>query len=134
MADRPKNRALVYLRRSTGRQEASLATQLQWATAEAARLGVALEAAPADLERMRADRLHAYRDIRLDDGISGADLGRPGFLALQRDALTDSAVSHLFIYLRDRLARPEDANAMVTFEKGLLMATAWPAPRTPTRW
>src|SRR5437763_156715 len=108
MAERPKNRALVYLRRSTSRQEASLETQLQWAIAEATGMAVALEAAPADLERMRAGRLHTYRDIRLDDGITGADLRRPGFLALRRDAIADRSVSHLFIYRRDRLARPED--------------------------
>jgi DNA invertase Pin-like site-specific DNA recombinase len=122
MAERPKNRALVYLRRSTSRQEASLETQLQWAIAEATRMAVALEAAPADLERMQAGRLHTYRDIRLDDGITGADLRRPGFLALRRDAIADPAVSHLFIYRRDRLARPEDCSEMVLIEKSLLLA------------
>ena len=102
MAARPKNQSLVYLRRSTSRQEASLETQLQWAIAEATRLDVVLEAVPADLERMRAGRLHAYRDIRLDDGITGADLRRPGFLALRRDAVADPAISHVFIHRRDR--------------------------------
>src|SRR4051812_7590929 len=122
MADRPKNRGMVYLRRSTSRQEASFETQLQWAIAEAGRLAVTLDAAPADLERMKTGKLTKHRDIRLDDGITGADLSRPGFLALRRDALADPAISHLFIYRRDRLARPEDASEMVSFERGLLLA------------
>lgn len=119
MAVRQKNRGLVYIRRSTSRQEASLEIQLQWAIGEALRLNIALEAETADLARMQNDRLNSYRDIRLDDGITGANLKRPGFMALRRDATSNSTVSHLFIYQRDRFGRPEDANEMVMIEKGL---------------
>src|SRR4051812_18999068 len=114
MAVRTKNRGLAYLRRSSGRQEASLETQLQWAINEASRIGMPLRGSLADLERMKTGKLHSYQDIRLDDSVTGADLTRPGFLALQSDALSDRSISHLFIYRRDRFARPEDAIRMVS--------------------
>ena len=69
--------ALAYLRRSTDRQEISLTTQLDWALVEAARHAVRLDASSADLEHMQAARLSAYKGLRLDDGISGADLDAP---------------------------------------------------------
>jgi DNA invertase Pin-like site-specific DNA recombinase len=122
MAARNKQRGLVYLRRSTDRQETSLQAQLEWARAASARQQVRLDASVADLEWMRAHRLSSYKDLRLDDGRSGADLTRPGFVALQQDALADPAVSHLFIYRRDRLARPEEAAAMLLIENGLARA------------
>ena len=113
MAARTKNRGLVYLRRSTDRQETSLQAQLEWVIAEASRCQVTLDAAPADLHHMIAHQLSSYKDIRLDDGITGADLTRPGFVALQQDALRDRGISHVFIYRRDRLARPEEAGVML---------------------
>jgi hypothetical protein len=122
MPTRPKNRGLAYLRRSSGRQETSLETQLEWAIAEAARQGVALDATMEDLKLMKAQRLTAYKDIRLDDSITGAALDRPGFLALNRDALGNRAYSHIFIHKRDRYGRPEDAIDMVGREKKLLLA------------
>src|SRR5689334_11557118 len=116
MATRRRGRALAYLRRSTGRQELSLAAQLDWALDQARRHGVPLDARPADLEAMQARGLHSYEGLRLDDGITGADLTRPGFRALIADALVDKAVSHVLIYRRDRFARPEDAIEMVALE------------------
>lgn len=122
MAARNKGRGLVYLRRSTGKQESSLKTQLEWALAEAGKHNVALDACPADEEHMRANRLSSYKDIRLDDGITGADMKRPGFLALIRDVLANRAISHVFIHQRDRFARPEEAIEMVAIEKKLVQA------------
>jgi len=122
MAARNKGRGLVYLRRSTGKQESSLKTQLEWALAEASKRNVALDACPADEEHMRTNRLSSYKDIRLDDGITGADMNRPGFLALIRDVLANRAISHIFIHQRDRFARPEEAIEMVAIEKKLVQA------------
>jgi len=119
---RPRNRGLAYLRRSSGRQETSLETQLDWALAAAAREQVALDASPDDLKWMKAKRLSSYKDIRLDDSITGADLDRPGFCAFNHDALGNRAYSHLFIHKRDRYGRPEDAIDMVAREKKLLLA------------
>src|SRR5262249_40624008 len=107
---------------STDRQESSLQTQLEWALAEASGRNIPLEASKQDLEYMQARRLSSHKDIRLDDNVTGADMQRPGFTALNRDALSDRGVSHIFIYKRDRFARPDDAIAMVAVEKKLLTA------------
>ncbi len=119
---RPKNRGLDYLRRSTDKQEISLPRQLDWAIAAARQHGVVLDAAVADLTHMQAQRLHSYKTLRLDDGITGSDLTRPGFLALNRDALADTCVSHVFFFKRDRFARPDDAMQAAQIEKKLLLA------------
>jgi len=71
---------------------------------------------------MQTLHLRSYKDIRLDDGITGADLTRPGFLAVSKDALADKTISHLFIYKRDRFARPNDAMQVAQIEKRLLTA------------
>jgi hypothetical protein len=119
---RPKDRGLAYLRRSTDKQEISLPMQLGWAIAAAQHHCIALDAAVADLAHMQTLRLHSYKAIRLDDGITGSDLSRPGFLAFNRDALADSAVSHVFFFKRDRFARPDDAMQAAQIEKKLLRA------------
>ncbi|HEY7308435.1 MAG TPA: recombinase family protein [Gemmataceae bacterium] len=119
---RAKNRGLTYARRSTDKQEISLPSQIEWAVTAARDHGVILDAAVADLTHMQAQRLHSHKDIRLDDGISGSDLTRPGFLAVSHDALADKTISHLFIYKRDRFARPNDAMQAAQIEKRLLMA------------
>lgn len=122
MAKRPKNKAKTYSRRSSGKQETSLETQLGWAVGEAARHQVALNATLDDLAFMKAQRLHQYKDICLDDSITGADLERPGFVAFIETLLADKSYSHAFIHKRDRLARPEDAIEMVQRERRLLLA------------
>src|ERR1700676_1832145 len=119
---RSKNRGLVYIRRSTDKQAISLPQQLEWAIDAARQHGVALDACLADLAIMQAQHLHTFKDIRLDDGITGLDLNRPGFLAVNHDALANGTVSHVFIYKRDRFARPADALAMAQIEKKLLEA------------
>ena len=119
---RTKNRGLMYARRSTDKQEISLPSQVEWAITAADRHGVALDASLADLVHMQSLRLHSYKDIRLDDGITGADMTRPGFLAVSADALSHKTISHLFIYKRDRFARPQDAMQAAQIEKRLLTA------------
>jgi hypothetical protein len=122
MAARSKNRGLVFLRRSSGKQESSLQAQLEWAIGEAARHEVRLDASLDDLAYMQAHGLHSYKDIRLDDAITGADLDRPGFVALQADIILDPSISHVIFMRRDRLARPEDAHIMVGIEKEIRQA------------
>jgi DNA invertase Pin-like site-specific DNA recombinase len=117
MTIRTKNRGLVYLRRSNSKQEASLETQLAWAIAKAIELGVSLSASLADLQYMLTNRLSSCKSIRIDDAISGDCMSRPGFLALMDDAVKDRSISHIFVYRRDRLARPEDAMAMASVER-----------------
>ena len=119
MTARRTNRGLVYLRRSSGKQETSLQTQLEWAIVKASELGVKIEVEHNDLVHMQANKLHTWKSIRLDDAITGADLDRPGFLAIKRDVESDKSVSHIFTYRRDRLARPEDAMRMGAIEKDI---------------
>ena len=121
MATRKKDRGLVYLRRSSPGQEASLGYQVNWAITRAAGINVRLDAAPTDVELMLARRVFSHKALRLDT-VTGADLGRPGFVALMSDALADPTISHIFIYKRDRFARPEEAMEMVLLEKKLLQA------------
>jgi len=122
MPTRKKCRSLVYLRRSSGRQETSLETQLEWAIGEAAKQKIRLDASLEDLAEMKKRRISSFKDIRMDDSITGADLNRPGFIALNRDALENTAYSHVLIHKRDRYGRPEDALGMVATEKKLLLA------------
>lgn len=122
MPARTKNRGLIFLRRSSGRQESSLQVQLEWALRAAAAEGVRVEASLIDLEHMQRKGLHTYKDIRLDDAVTGADLERVGLRSLKADAAADRTVSHIFLLRRDRLARPEDAQNMVVWEKDLRYA------------
>jgi len=127
MAARKKHRGLIYIRRSTSRQELSLPAQLEWALKEAAKLGVVVDASLADLQFMQEKGLVSYKSIRLDDGRTGADMERPGFMALQKDAVADKSISHIFIHKRDRLARPQEVTDMIQIEKKLRYAgiTIW---------
>ena len=108
MPARKPNQGLVYLRRSDSQQELSLQSQIQWAIPEAEKHGVRLDAGLADVEEARRQNMSAYKAIRLDDAITGADLRRSGLQALIADAIDDSSISHVFVFKRDRLGRPED--------------------------
>ncbi len=119
MPARKKNRGLIYLRRSSGRQELSLGGQLTWAIERARQDGVRVDASLDDLAHMQRRGLHEYKDIRLDDSISGANMSRPGFLAVQRDILADRQKSHLYVHMRDRFGRPQDAMQMASIEKSI---------------
>jgi len=119
MKIRSKDQGLIYLRRSSNRQELSLAGQLEWALKAAREQGVHVAADISDLDHMQRMKLHSYKDIRLDDAISGADLSRPGFLAVQVDLMANTRKSHLFIHMRDRFGRPSDAYEMAMREKSI---------------
>jgi hypothetical protein len=119
MAGREKNRGLVYLRRSDLRQELSLPTQLSWALGEAKRLGVSVEGDLNDLKHMQDHGLTALKSLRLDDGVTGGDLSRPGYQAVNDEALRDRTISHLFFYKRDRFARPQESLEAALIEKRL---------------
>jgi len=118
---RKKNRGLIYLRRSSGRQELSLGGQLEWAIERASQEAVSVDASLADLEYMQGRGMHSFKDIRLDDAISGADMERPGFLAIQADVVANKHISHLFIHMRDRFGRPQEAMEMALIEKSIRM-------------
>jgi predicted site-specific integrase-resolvase len=120
MKSRPKNRALMYERRSDDGQEASLKQQFDWAKAKSEAIGVPFRGTYADIEEMQRKRLHRRQDIYLDDAISGGDLTRPGFRQFLKDAIADTSVSHVYVFKRDRLARPQALLEMMTLEQELI--------------
>ncbi len=120
MKSRPKNRGLMYERRSDDGQEASLKQQFDWAKAKSESLGVPFRGSYADIEEMQRKRLHQKQDIYLDDAISGGDLTRPGFRQFLKDAIADPTVSHAYVFKRDRLGRPQALLEMMTLEQQLI--------------
>jgi DNA invertase Pin-like site-specific DNA recombinase len=56
---------------------------------------------------MQADRLFRLKSICLDDAVPGDEMDRPGLAALLKDAKVDLTISHVFVFARDRLGRPE---------------------------
>ena len=119
MTIRVPNEVRVYLRCSSTRQESSLATQLTWAIATAAERGIRLRATLEDLDHMKRHRLFKYKDLYVDDAVSGTRTKRPGFDAMLCDLKADPRISHLLVFKRDRLGRPRNALHMVMVEDDL---------------
>ena len=122
MKSRPKNRGAAYYRRSDDKQEASLGQQHGWARERADKLGITFRGAPADVERMRERKQIHHQDIYLDDAVTGGDLSRPGFLQFLADAKADPMISHVFVFKRDRLGRPQDVLQMLMLERDLILS------------
>jgi hypothetical protein len=109
MTKRPENgRGLFYTRDSEGRSELAPPQYVNWARAEATKLGVRFAGTAEAIETMIARGVSADGDLFLDYGVSGNLLSRPGFDAFRQRALTDATVSHLFVPRRDRIARPDN--------------------------
>ncbi|HEY3324157.1 MAG TPA: recombinase family protein [Planctomycetota bacterium] len=115
-----EGRAIVYLRRSTDKQEDSLRQQLEWALKEATRRNLILDVTFEMLNKAEAAKQSNIGDLYLDNAITGGDLSRPGLQAFLERARTDSTVAHCMFWSRDRLARPEHAEAGLVFEKEIL--------------
>jgi len=120
MTVRDKSLGVTYLRRSGDRQETSLQKQLEWALTEAERLDVPIDASLEDLEYMLANGLYSYKSMRLDDAITGSELERKGLRSLVEDVQKDVRVSHVFVFKRNRLGRPDSPVDMMAIEVGLL--------------
>ena len=120
MKSRPKNRALMYERRSDDSQEASFRQQFDWAKAKSVAMGVPFRGTYADIEEMQRKRLNNIKDIYLDDAISGGDLTRPGLRKFFDDAINDKTVSHVYVFKRDRLGRPQGLFEMMGLEHRLV--------------
>ena len=97
-------------------------TQLKWATTEVLKYGFTLNFTQSDLDYMQAHKLSRHGCVCLDDAITGADLERPGLLELIDESLSNKNISHIFVYMRDRLGRPENPIQMVVIESQLLQA------------
>ena len=70
--------------------------------------------------RLGAPTDNQKRDIYLDDAISGGDLTRPGFRQFLKEAIADPTVSHVYVFKRDRLGRPQALLEMMTLEQELI--------------
>ncbi|MGB8854329.1 MAG: recombinase family protein [Pirellulales bacterium] len=114
--------ARCYLRRSSAKQESSLEMQLDYAISAARQLGIPLNASQADLAYMLANRLTKYKDIYLDDAVSGTRTKRPAFDAMIAELKADPSISHLFVHKRDRLGRPRTPLSMMMVEEELKSA------------
>ena len=115
-------KARCYLRRSSAKQESSLEMQLENVIAAAKQHGVPLDASQEDLAYMLANRLTRYKDIFLDDAVSGTRTKRPAFDAMIAELKADPSISHLFVHKRDRLGRPRTPLAMMMVEEELKSA------------
>jgi hypothetical protein len=104
------------------RQGARTGQQHGWARETADKMGVVFRGTLADVERMQQQKLSHHQDIYIDDAITGGDLSRPGFLQFLADAKADSTVSTVFVFKRDRLARPQDVLQMVALERDLILS------------
>lgn len=121
MPIREKNSGLAYLRRSSDEQPNSLETQVQWASKAARDEDVAFEGKEADVQNaVRCGRSSA-KSLRLDT-VTGADLARPGLQLFIKDAINDVNISHVFIWKRDRLARPDNPLEAMAIEQKLIAA------------
>ena len=122
MKSRPKNRGAAYYRRSDDKQEASLGQQHGWARERADKLGVVFRGTLTDVEQMRERKQIHLNDLYIDDAITGGDLSRPGFLQFLADNKADQSVSHVFVFKRDRLGRPQDVLQMLMLERDLILS------------
>jgi DNA invertase Pin-like site-specific DNA recombinase len=110
----------MYERRSDDGQESSLRQQFDWAKHASELTGVLFRGTYADIEEMQRKRLHNLYDIYLDDAISGGDLTRPGLRMFLQQATTDKTVSHVYVFKRDRLGRPQNLLEMMQIERELI--------------
>jgi len=122
MSVRHKDRALFYGRRSGEQQEQSLENQLTWAINQAATDDVSLDVNLETLKEAQANRLSNVGVLFIDDAVTGSKANRPGITALFQTALIDRSVSHIYVYKRDRLHRPDDPAGAVSQENRLLRA------------
>jgi hypothetical protein len=122
MKTRRTNRAIAYYRRSDDKQEASLGQQHHWAREQGDKLGVVFRGSVADVERMQQRKLVHDQDIYIDDAVTGGDLSRPGFLQFLAEARTDPTISHVLVFKRDRLGRPQDVLQMLILERDLILS------------
>lgn len=122
MTVRPKGRGLFYGRRSGEQQEQSLQNQLIWAIAKASTDGVPLDVDDDKLKQAQKLGVSNIGDLFIDDAITGSNTDRPGINALFERAYSDLGISHIFVYKRDRLQRPDNPAWAVSQETELTLA------------
>ncbi len=113
---------IVYLRRSTGKQERSLGDQLDFAIQRARELGVHLDATVKSLRRAEQEGLCEVGGLYIDNAVSGSSTNRSGFTAFIRRGTQDGSVTHCFGWSRDRFNRTNLAYIALGLETDLLRA------------
>ncbi len=119
MATRAPQRGLFYTRDSGGEHENTPGEYVRWAMRAAGVHGVRFAGTPDQLERMIRTRVWREGDVFVDYGVKGNQLSRRGLDAMLQTAETETAVSHVFMPRRDRLARPDDPLDGVQIENRL---------------
>ncbi|MBI1347094.1 hypothetical protein GC163_12490 [bacterium] len=109
-------RGCFYMRDSGGRHEQSPASYVEWAASRARELGVRFSGTPEAMHQMMAGGEPQRGDLYFDNAVCGNRLSRPALDALRHVIQHDQDITHLFIFRRDRLARPDDAADGVRME------------------
>lgn len=117
-----KQRGIAYLRCSTAQQDESLPSQLDWVIRRAAELNVAFLPTQRELAEALGEGASEIGDLYLDSAVTGADMNRPGFLAFHKRAVSDSSLTHVFFWARDRFARPTEVESAMKLEKDILFS------------
>lgn len=112
-------RGLFYSRDSGGNHDQTPGQYVQWASSEAAKLGVRFRGTALQIDGLIASGKPSHGDLFFDNSVTGNLLARPALDALKREIQQDRSVSHVFIPRRDRLARPDHAVDGVILEKEL---------------
>ena len=116
------SRGLIYIRKSSPGEGFGPKGQYAWAVKEAQKLGVKVDATTETLDSLMAQSGGSQGDLYVDIGETGNNLSRPAFDAMYKRAMNDAAVTHVFIHMRDRFARPEFTAPAMKLENDLLLA------------
>lgn len=117
-----KGRALFYHRDSGGKHEMTPGEYVEWARKEAQQRGLLFDGSAQLIEFMIQNRQSQRDDVFLDYDVKGNALTRPALDALFDRVTKDPTVSHVFIFRRDRLARPDIAQDGSLLEQRLQRA------------
>ena len=111
---------LLYIRRSMPGEGLGPEAQFDWGVTRARELNVPLYADRAEFFKTLESGGGQAGNVYVELGVSGSELSRPVFDRLYSRALNDAGVTHVFIHMRDRLARPERAIDAMAIEIKLL--------------
>ena len=103
-----KGRGVFYTRDSGGEHETTPGEYVQWGQRRANELGVSFAPTPEQIEAMIHNGQSHDGDLFLDYGVKGNVLQRAGLNALFTAIQKDPGISHVFIPMRPRFARPND--------------------------
>ena len=113
---------MFYHRDSSGRHDQTPGKYVEKVQGECQQLGLRFDGSAAAINHMIQTGEAVHGDIYLDYDVKGHLLDRPALNALLKRVVEDKAVSHVFIPLRERLARPDDPEDGMKLEKAFRRA------------